>query len=350
MPEPPDDRGQEGFAADPWRSDAADAPLHLIVTGFPAGAPRPAPIPVVGHVLRAGRRPDNEIVLPAADTSVAQQHAEFRHSGGTWRVVDQSVNGTYHNDRLLRHEASGPLSIGDRIGIGETVLAVQPVNPPWDDALLPPSPDALDPWATPLPVAPPPAPPQPAESFATLLDAFLAGFGPTELPPGLDPVAAMRGLGESTRALARMLVGLSHRRPPRVVRLQHRHPPPSTLNPLKMAIDEEEVLLALLGNRRPGCLTGPEASRDVCDDLSAEAALLDACHARLAEIFAELAPEVVDGPRPPLSRLLQRDGFRHRYATAYAGVRDRHTAAMDRLAADHPVAEKTAPLPTPGTE
>ena len=111
--------------------------LHLMVVAFPDGEPRPAPIPLTGNAIRVGRGADNDLVLPKTAATIAQQHAVFRQIDGSWRVVDQSVNGTYHNDRLLHHEASGPLSLGDRIRLGETVLAVQLVNPPWEDLVLP---------------------------------------------------------------------------------------------------------------------------------------------------------------------------------------------------------------------
>lgn len=65
-------------------------------------------------VIRIGRNPDNDVVLP--DFWVSRKHAEFRRVGTEYQVVDLgSSNGLYHNGKRV---PKAVLSAGDRVTIG----------------------------------------------------------------------------------------------------------------------------------------------------------------------------------------------------------------------------------------
>ena len=65
---------------------------------------------------------DNTVVL-ADDNQVSRRHAEVRAEDGEYVLYDlQSSNGTYVNEeRITRH----PLSDGDRVRVGQTILLFQ---------------------------------------------------------------------------------------------------------------------------------------------------------------------------------------------------------------------------------
>ncbi|MPZ71372.1 MAG: FHA domain-containing protein, partial [Actinobacteria bacterium] len=65
-----------------------------------------------------GRMSSNDVVL--SDQNVSRKHAELRHEGGRWMIVDLgSTNGTSVNGTLAReHE----LDHGDRITFGSIEL------------------------------------------------------------------------------------------------------------------------------------------------------------------------------------------------------------------------------------
>jgi len=68
--------------------------------------------------VRIGRGEDNEVVL--LSDSVSRRHAQIETRSGQHHVVDNdSTNGTYVNDELVRERA---LCRGDQIKIGDTIL------------------------------------------------------------------------------------------------------------------------------------------------------------------------------------------------------------------------------------
>lgn len=71
-------------------------------------------------VVRLGRDPSATVVFTGDDAKVVSAaHAELRHVGGTWQLVDLgSRNGTYLNGR--RVSADTPVKTGDQIRLGET--------------------------------------------------------------------------------------------------------------------------------------------------------------------------------------------------------------------------------------
>ena len=71
-------------------------------------------------VVRLGRDPTASIPITGDDARVVStRHAELRHTGDAWRLVDLgSRNGTYVNGRRVLGEA--PLAPSDEIRLGET--------------------------------------------------------------------------------------------------------------------------------------------------------------------------------------------------------------------------------------
>lgn len=74
-----------------------------------------------GSRIRLGRGPNVDIDL-GSDTEISRVHAEIRHDGGRWAVLDdeQSRNGTFVNERRVRgwHE----LEDGDSLRLGRTEI------------------------------------------------------------------------------------------------------------------------------------------------------------------------------------------------------------------------------------
>lgn len=200
---------------------------------------------------------------------------------------------------------------------------------------------AARPAAKPTAPARRPAPVQPAEpaggpppiasaiSGDAALDAFLSGAGLGALPAGVDPAAALRMLGESTRLLAGTLSRLLAAR--RALKSEFRITQTvigaQENNPLKFSVDEAEILFALMGVARQGFLTGPRAVIDACHDLEAhQLALLAGLRAALDLIFQRLAPEnVTRGEEPALlARMVPQAGkarLWERYQQAFTNLR-----------------------------
>jgi cytochrome P450/NADPH-cytochrome P450 reductase len=66
------------------------------------------------QVVRIGRAPDNDLVVP--DPSVSGHHAELRTSPGGYQIVDLgSLNGTFVNEHRV---TAAPLHEGDVVGFG----------------------------------------------------------------------------------------------------------------------------------------------------------------------------------------------------------------------------------------
>ena len=89
----------------------------VVVEGPDAGARFPLPErepQLIGRSTEA---------VPLRDTSVSRRHAELTPDAGRWWIRDlESRNGTYLNDARILERS--PLSAGDRIRCGDTVLSI----------------------------------------------------------------------------------------------------------------------------------------------------------------------------------------------------------------------------------
>jgi len=93
-------------------------------TGRPSPAPRrpTARIPLPTQVMRIGRVPDNDLVLP--DLDVSRHHAELRKSPtGSYEIVDVgSHNGIYVNGQRI---TSKLLTEADLVSIGHSTFCLE---------------------------------------------------------------------------------------------------------------------------------------------------------------------------------------------------------------------------------
>ena len=185
------------------------APLTLGPAPVPPPGPGATPEPAVPEVVRIGRAPESDIVIP--DTSASRNHAELHRDGAGLRIVDLgSSNGTYVNGQRVKETQ---LSEGDIVGIGSSVFrlagqhllkihdaaaAVEATSAaaavsviPDDGAPLAPSPAEpagpapAPPAAAPAPPVPPP-PGAPGPAVAGVPAAAPAGAGqpgPWAVPP-----------------------------------------------------------------------------------------------------------------------------------------------------------------------
>lgn len=172
------------------------------------------------------------------------------------------------------------------------------------------------------PIAQDVAPP-PAMASDALLQAFLAGAGMDSLPPGIDPVAAMRALGESSRIMlgtfARLLA--ARRAIKGEFRVSQTVIGARDNNPLKFSADEGEMLLLLFGAVRPGFLSGPAALADACRDLEAhQLSLLAGFRAALDLLLQRLSPEAIAASAKG-GLLSGKSKQWERYEAAYAELR-----------------------------
>jgi len=103
-------------------------PLRVRFVVVPEGASVPPSILLTGDMIRVGRLASNDLVMPRTALSVGREHAVFRPVDGTWRIVDQSSNGTYHNGQFLHHAVSEPLKHDDVLVLGEVELRVELVE------------------------------------------------------------------------------------------------------------------------------------------------------------------------------------------------------------------------------
>ncbi|TDX03907.1 FHA domain-containing protein [Kribbella sp. VKM Ac-2566] len=113
--------------------------------------------------ITIGRASNADIRLQA-DDQISRIHARLNRDGGTWTLHDESRNGTGLNGRRLT--APTPLTNGDRIHIGRSVLTFHKSTTPSPHSTdtpptAPPAPPAASaPASEPPPAAPSPAPPQ----------------------------------------------------------------------------------------------------------------------------------------------------------------------------------------------
>ncbi|MDP8978354.1 MAG: FHA domain-containing protein, partial [Actinomycetota bacterium] len=109
-------------AAAPAQPDARrGGPAELVVHA--EGRPRVVRLEGEGGGVVFGRAPDATVTL--SDQYASERHARVYQRNGEWVVADLgSTNGTFLN--RSRVTAPTPISAGDQLGIGETVVQVRP--------------------------------------------------------------------------------------------------------------------------------------------------------------------------------------------------------------------------------
>ena len=102
--------------ASPHRAPATGQPPP---SGTGLRRPPTAVLRVPAQVMRIGRAPDNDLVVP--DLGVSRYHAELRNrGGGTFEIVDLgSHNGTFVNGQRV---SSSPMTEQDLVGIGRATF------------------------------------------------------------------------------------------------------------------------------------------------------------------------------------------------------------------------------------
>jgi len=288
--------------------------------------------------IQVGRLADNDLVLPDDNLHVSRCHCLLDEQDGIWLLQNRSAkNGAWVNDKLLAEGEVIAIAAGDVIRVVDYLLHVEAdlsPDPPERETApeftseagaveappFPPGPagheqagigeDAAAPIPEPLPpdwsntpastdrtgheVHPTEKPaPGPHED---LLAAFLAGAGLERLPDGVEPAAAMRALGESSRLLLRTLAQLLAAR--RALQSDFLVPPTviasSTNNVPRFPVEERHMLGLLLGAAAPGFTSGPPAIAAACRDLvEHEVALLAGIQAALTLVMQRLSPEQI---------------------------------------------------------
>ena len=137
-PDPPEDlpRNVTPLAAKPTWTDTLDNFEPAVETArAPAPPPVPAPAelpsvdrhptawqPLPAKVMRIGRTPDNDLVLP--DLEVSRYHAELRRSpAGSYEITDLgSTNGIYVNGQQI---ATAVLTENDLVSIGHSTFRLK---------------------------------------------------------------------------------------------------------------------------------------------------------------------------------------------------------------------------------
>jgi pSer/pThr/pTyr-binding forkhead associated (FHA) protein len=95
------------------------APGQLVVH-IPDGRPRV--LDLDGAPITFGRSGAATVTLN--DPYVSDQHARVEHRGGDWVITDlQSTNGTFVNQ--VKITSPTPITAGDQLGIGRTVVEVR---------------------------------------------------------------------------------------------------------------------------------------------------------------------------------------------------------------------------------
>jgi len=226
--------------------------------------------------------------LPDSEQVLSRRHCVFVLHGGGWGVTDLSGNGTFFNHEAARMERGETrrLRDGDRLRLGCYEFQVQLTETPppvLETGVL------SDP--VPPPAGPPPAgPPGPAGEGAALLAAFLQGAG---MPPGMapkDPVAAMQALGAAFRA---MVTGLRRAQlARRTVRSGFRiNQTAWSSNPLKVAVSDEDALVALLGAGRPSPMPPARAVGEMLREIALhEVVTMAAMQEAVRTLLASLDP------------------------------------------------------------
>jgi pSer/pThr/pTyr-binding forkhead associated (FHA) protein len=96
----------------------ATDPRGQFIDAFPIGSR--------GAAIGRGRMAGNDIILDG-DTMISKRHARIVQERGDFVLYDEnSTNGTFLNEQMLRPGAGATLRAGDIIRIGETQLKFQP--------------------------------------------------------------------------------------------------------------------------------------------------------------------------------------------------------------------------------
>jgi type VI secretion system protein ImpI/type VI secretion system protein len=179
-------------------------------------------------------------------------------------------------------------------GLPSNWMDAEPPPPPTPRQAVRPAAAIRNPRAPAPP--PPPAAAAPAGDDAAL-SAFLEGAGITDIPPGINPVAAMHALGESNRLLLGTLVRLlaARRALKSEFRISQTVIGARDNNPLKFEADEGEMVMMLMGAARRGFQGGPQAMIDACQSLEQhQIALLAGLRAALEFILHRLSPQEIE--------------------------------------------------------
>lgn len=108
-------RGAAGTQAPSRRLVPRELVVHLL-----EGSPRV--VPLNNAPVTLGRSPD--CTVPLDDPYASDQHARVYRDGDGWLVLDDgSTNGTYLNQQKVTSPM--PLSAGDQIAVGKTVVEVR---------------------------------------------------------------------------------------------------------------------------------------------------------------------------------------------------------------------------------
>jgi pSer/pThr/pTyr-binding forkhead associated (FHA) protein len=84
--------------------------------------------PLGAETLRIGRRPEMDLAI-TWDAEVSGLHAEFQGFGGEWTIGDEGLsrNGTYVNGQRVNGRQR--LQHGDRVRVGQTLIAYKALDP-----------------------------------------------------------------------------------------------------------------------------------------------------------------------------------------------------------------------------
>ena len=209
----------------------------------------PLRVQVEGRGLDIGRDQHLDWTLPDPSRHVSSKHCEIRFRDGGYWLHDVSTNGTFVNGAQFRLEAPHLLRSGDRLAIGQYIVAVEIEGPGAPERLGTPASSAhespADLWGAASEAAAPDdrrdyMPERVRKAAPDFLD-FASGLGPAEFsqPPKFCagrrfrrsrpfPVRKTTGCAaKSRRPLSRRLSRSRRRRAGQSPSVQRRPPPGS---------------------------------------------------------------------------------------------------------------------------
>lgn len=254
-------------------------------------------------VLRIGRDPSSDLVVPDAECAVSRTHVEIAQAGGAVTVRPLGANGVFRDEdgARLADGVPAPLALGDTLRFGRFRLVADPLPfarqpaaaagrtmvlaAPFGENVVVPT-DWAD--AGPLPELP---------GEGSLLEAFCEGAGlDVSAFSGEEPVEIMRCAGAVYR---QMVVGLSDLMQERSsTRTQYRMDR-TTIgakdnNPFKWA-PTRRLATDLLRGGEVGFLAGPDALKASFADLKKHLlGTLAGFRAALDAVLAQGAPERIE--------------------------------------------------------